>query len=203
MISMSTFLRTYNPPIPVRFAGFESNTLRLQESGWDLSVERMQNRDSMRLALRHERAGLYAITRDVSTMCMMDMARGGDWWKMIEFEVIWCGSGGRFHIMPQMGALNFKPVSGIPEFDECEYKDVDFRDAIPFRTINADPASEIIVAPDSVPELLEMILKLQDPRQAEIRERRRREAFRDKTGERITEMRPVSDIRAQIITLAS
>lgn len=202
MISTSTFLRTYNPPIPVHFAGFSSTTFELQRAGWDLSVERDQWKDAMRLALRHEAAGLYALTSHVTLRDMYAMPSDPNWWQKIPpFQVVWCGSNARFQVMPHMGSFNFAPVSGIPEFAQVSYKDIDFRDAIPFRKISMDLTSEIIIDPNSVPELMSMILKLQDPKQMEIREKRRREAFKDKQGQPMEEMRPITNIQAQIVTL--
>lgn len=203
MTSMSTFLKTFNAPWPVRFAGFESNTAILQSQGWDLSAEQMIDRAAIRLALRHEAAGLYAVSApvDYRYFVRLDDLKAGISNRTVQpFQIVCMGSGIRFRILPEFRALSFQAVSGIPEAEMST--EISIEDAIPFRKLSMD-APEIIMDPKRVPELMDIILKLQDPRQVEIREKRRREAYRSRDGEKIPDnMRPISDIRAQIITLA-
>jgi len=58
-----------NPIIPVRFAGFESSTGRLQSAGWQLSMDEQMEfhraGKTLRLAGKHEQARLYFITNPV------------------------------------------------------------------------------------------------------------------------------------------
>jgi hypothetical protein len=195
----SEILRNY--PCEVHFAGFHSNTLELQKAGWMLSMEQLPHRATLRLAMRHERAGLNALSADISYNVMAYMAQRGGYIdpRALSFEIIWMGAKAYFEIMSTR-SLAFHAIDAVPQWESPER--IAFEDAIPFRPLN-DDAPEIVVPQHSVPELMEMILKLQDPTQKEIRERRRREAFREEARRSIPESyNPAADIKAQIITLA-
>ena len=58
---------------------------------------------------------------------------------------------------------------------------------------------EVIVMPDSVPDLMAHILKLQDPGQAAIREKFRKDQLLGKLG--LKDVRPRQNFHAQILSL--
>jgi hypothetical protein len=201
---MSNFLRARNPICQVRFAGFVSTTLELERAGWQLSAEQQWDRAAVRLAMKFEKGGIYAITNAVS---FNHFAAAQGQASNLTFDVVWMGNDGRFHIMPEPRALNFRSISAMPEFEELQsWTEVKFEDAIPFKPLNHE-APEIIVAPDKVAEIMDLILKAQDPKQAEIRARKRTEAWRalQEPGRLVDAggYAPAADIRAQIISLAS
>jgi len=199
---MQNFLRTRNPICRVHFAGFESDTLRLERAGWQLSMEQVQDYDGvrLRLALRHEAGRIHALSHVVTAQAFY-RAQLEKVWEHIVFNIAWVGNDARFHVFPQPRPLDFKAVSAVPEFTRSQ--EIRFEDAIPFKPLNMD-APEIIVPPQSVPELMDMILKLQDPRQAEIRARRRREAWKAGAEPGASDgYSPAADIKAQIISLSA
>ncbi len=191
-----------NPLSRVFFAGFQSTTLDLQRAGWQLSMEQHFSYDglSLRLALKHEAGRVLAITHPVSSY-HLHRAMGFKEMAPIDFQIAWIGNDARFHIMAEMRPMSFNPISAIPEFQDI--KDLSFEEAIPFRPLNPN-APEIIIPPSSVPELMDMILKLQDPKQKEIRDNVRRDAWRRDVGAKIGDegYKPAADIKAQIIALA-
>jgi hypothetical protein len=199
---MQSFPRIINPISTVHFAGFESTTYRLQKEGWQLSMEQSYEHASLRLAMKHERARLYAISAPVEYQYFHYMkTRYGSEPPPITFNIIHMSGSIQLHL-PQSRPVSFMAIDATPTWSEDRV--VSFEDAIPFRPLNAE-APEIIVPPQSVPELMELVLKLQDPKQAEIRKNRRREAWA--AGERAhydsQGYNPASDIQAQIITLVS
>lgn len=196
--------RTYNPICPVHFAGFESDTLRLQRAGWQISAEQLVNRHAIRLALKFEPARVFALTNAVSMKDFYEWdQRGRSVSCPIGFHVQHIANDMRFQIMPMSYRPSFAPIDATPAFEERQ--EVRFEDLIPFRPLSID-APEIVIAQADVSELLDAIIKKQDPKQKEIRERVRRDEWRKgQDGGAMPSIgyNPVRDIRAQIITLAS
>lgn len=190
----------HSPICKVFFAGFESNTLALQRAGWQLSIEHMQHMDSFRLAMKYEPARLFAVTHAVTFHVMELMRNPYAAAEHLIFNVACIGNGLRFQIIPNMGPMAFTPFDATPAFTQTEVHSIE--DLIPFRPVNPD-APEIVIAPSSVPELMDMILKLQDPKQKEIREKARKEAWRrGEAGNQHSEgYSPAADIKAQIIAM--
>lgn len=201
MTFTQNFLRTFNPICQVYFAGFESDTLRLQRAGWQLSMEQLYDRNMLRLAMKHEGARLHALSAPVSYQAMALLNPNYQQPVPIEFQIQYMASNMQFEIHPVRGSMSFAAVDAYPTFEEI--KRVRFEDAIPFKPINHE-ASEIVIARESVPELMQRILELQDPKQAEIRQKLRKEAWRKgEPGNLFSEgYKPAADIMAQVITLA-
>lgn len=199
--------RILNQICPVYFAGFESDTFRLQKNGWQLSVEQMYDRCAIRLAMKHEGARIFAITHTIDMYQYMqtNFTRG----KLaglsmadppMIFNVAAIGNDIRFQIMPT-GPVSFKAFDATPQYTEAPL--VNFEDAVPFRPLNNE-APEIILADKNVAELMEMALRMQDPKQREIREKRRKEAWRTGEGEVMRPgYNPSKDIMAQIISISA
>jgi hypothetical protein len=215
---MPQFPRVTSRRCPVFFAGFKSDTATLQNNGWDLSMEQLNNfahaRSELRLAMRHEKAGLYALSapvawdqrREYAYQTSMrepgyvhQTALGADWDYSLTFQIIYVGSNARFQIIPQSRAMFFQPIDAFPAVEQVQ--ELDFDQAIPFRTISAE-APELVVDPDKVGQIMELILKAQSPKQAEIRQETRRRAWRerDATSQGYDAR---ADIRAQIVSLTA
>ena len=199
MTFMSNLGKVSSPTCKVLFAGFESDTYRLQQAGWQFSFERMINSAGIRLAMKYEPARIYAITAPIADRALYEFAAKQPSWEFpIPFQVIMVGNDIRCQIIPMMGAGQWGAFDATPQYHQTQ--EVKFEDLVPFRPISTD-AKEIVIAQDNVPAMLEAILKLQDPKQAEIRERQRKEAWLVDAGLK-EGYAPQRDIRAQIITLA-
>lgn len=62
---MSDRHRILSRPVRLYWAGWETDTLRLQTAGWDLSAEQDVERNGMRVAFRHRRHDVRGITEAV------------------------------------------------------------------------------------------------------------------------------------------
>ncbi len=200
-------------PIKIEMAGFMSDTQTLSRSGWDFSVEQYMNHYGyiLRLAMRHRGLGQYAITEEFDATRFVYNTYGGvsmgDYRYMdelrnmvlrvrhiapeIQFQRV--KERGRYDLMAQ----RFEPVDMAPQMSYLTENISDFKF---FRTANPE-LKDIIVSPDQVPELMDMILKAQKPTQDEIRERNRSRANFDKYGPNAN-TKPAHEVQCQIITLA-
>jgi hypothetical protein len=139
-------------PVRLRWAGWESNTLRLQQAGWQLSAAQDVCRQRMRLALRHPQQGCEGIS---------SMA---EWHYMRDHSYL-------DHLLLP-AALRFGPTVYVTEMPSPD---------VTWSAIDAQPQlrpeakrlgdfvhfapvpKPIIVPADTVPDLMERILKLQQP----------------------------------------
>lgn len=203
--------RIINHPMKVRMFGWESDTLELQHSGWQLSMKQDVQHNAFQLALHHPHLKLFAISRHYDDFHFMQIARDPMYARKIidhfVFDIEHLSS--RIEVILHEGAFDsirhplrrfwtFSPVDGEPQWERLERRQ-SLEDYMLFRPINH--SKDIIVDPNDVPQLMEMILKAQSPQQEEIRQRQRsREnmAYVIDAG-----LLPGHDIHAQIVTIAA
>lgn len=195
MIDKQTWLSI---PLRIRFEGWVSDTYKLQQAGWQLSARENPNSYSLQLALRHQELGIYMLSNrvDVDYFAAAHMPGGvSTALRHMELSIRHVGQANTIKILhtSETNLFEFKPIDAMPQLVEHNIGDLQIFAPIQVRT------QEVVVMPDSVPDLLEHILKLQAPDQARIREDARRRAARANLPEELA--RPRQHIHAQIITL--
>lgn len=185
-----------NPIMKVFWAGWESDTLTLQNNGWQLAVEEDIYRMQMRIAIFNPAMKLYGFQKD-----FVHYVRTYDGSELPPLVI----SG----MAPQISFLkfnttmnyNYQPINAEPQFCEQEIKSLS--DMAIFRPLQA--INEIVVEPKNVDEMLSRILELQSPMQAELREKARLEERRNRNVVDFNQYRevynPKTDIVAQVISL--
>lgn len=189
-------LRLLSRPCLVYWAGWETDTQKLQQSGWSISAEQDMMSRGVRLAMRHEPMRLYAITNIVADVhweaVQNPYAHGVD----VVFSVIKAGSGMQVQLIESH--FDFKSVDCQPQMTTNPVRDVE--DMGIFQTPLTRTAEIIVEQADmSVIEHLEAIKELQAPKQAEIRQRMLKESAVQE-GEVIPDIAPQQEMMAQIIT---
>lgn len=188
-------------------AGFESTTLELARSGWDLSMKQIILADRhhspcLQLAMRHEQANMYALTSPVN----LDYGVAQAWkdpmfyrqvMESICFEVMAMHPHiGIRHTIPIRGSASFssmfEPIDPYPSREPVEENVRDFK----FFKVAKETVKDILVAPASVPELLELVLKAQQPSLEAIRKRER------SRENEIFMNQPKVEVQARILSLA-
>jgi hypothetical protein len=183
--------RILNEPCEVHFAGFRTDTYRLQQAGWQLSMEQDIARMSIRLAMRFEPARLYMVSNAVEHFylqhgCVRPV-----------FHVQHCASNITVQLMES--SFDFEPIDATPAYVTTERKSIeDFGIFAPLQT----RTEEILVEPQSVAECLELIKKLQAPDLAAIR-KRNEQRRRDQGSRDYGNTGPLTQLHAQIVTLAA
>lgn len=183
-------------PLQVEWAGWRTDTYRLQQAGWTLNAEQDYFQNRMRLAMRHEGMSLMAMS------CYTDfhferyardpMAR--------DYPLFVMQAMGREVNIHEHGRIDrdfmFAPVDAQPCM--TTHKITRLEDLAHF----AAPlvrCNEVIIPEESVPELMERILKLQQPARTD---RIRAELRRGQEGRMVTD-EPQQKFHAQIISLAA
>lgn len=179
-------------PVELHWAGWRSDTFTLQQHGWSLSAEQNIERMQMSIAMRNERAGMSGITAPMNWEYMRDMQDfRGHHTPQLPVHLM----GRKIEVMHTMGDhwSNFRPIDAQPQFMQRERRSLeDFVHFAPAHT----RTQQLIVPEDTVDDLMERILKMQQgPRIERIREEIRE-------GERIS-FQPRQKFHAQIVSIAA
>jgi hypothetical protein len=176
--------RLLSRPHEVRFAGLRGDTYSMQQAGWQLAAEEDPYGGSVRLAMRHEKASLFAMTNSTR----LDYYRFGD--SILCFDIVLLHSVKDIVIYETMS--RFEAIDAKPSLVSIE------RTSIDDFHIFARPlvrTQEIIVEPKDVSEALDLIKRLQSKELSEIRERQR---ARDRRGE--IQASPQMKFHAQLLS---
>lgn len=186
-----------NPIMEVYWAGWRSDTLTLQRNGWQLAVDDDPLRRKLRIALHHPAMTLYGVTDFIQYELIEGKAFPplmiGHMAPSIRFETI---RSAMFKYDE-----SFMPFDAVPQYSDVEVRSIE--DMKIFRPLVA--IQEIVVESQNVDELLGKILSMQSPRQAELREKARREQRRNENVYDLKQYRevynPKSDIIAQVVSI--
>lgn len=173
MPSNSYDRRILSRPIGIRWAGWETDTQRLQRAGWKLAVETDAYREQYRLIMNHEQMRLTAMTDERKleyALTQMQHTFRQDCFPIFEVR----------HVAPtfefvkiQMGAFpDFQQIDAEPRMSTQEVKRLE--DLNVFR-LALDGAEEVIIdkADMSVIEHLQAIKDLQKETQRDLRQKAR------------------------------
>jgi len=183
-----------NRPIRLNWAGWQSDTATLQQHGWSFSAEQNIAAMQMRLAMRHERHQIFGLTAPMD-YDFMGAAYCWDHHSQFEMPIQFMASRLTAQIMENR-ATAFAPIDCqpmvIPErrIERIE----DFAHFAPplVRT------QEIILPEEDVGDLLDRILKMQQPdRIARIKDKMRHEPGR------MIDAVPRQKFHAQILSIAA
>lgn len=176
-------------PVRVHWAGWDSDTYKLQRSGWQVATSFRPDTMQYALCLHHEVCNMYAFTdecgipfydqiRDDLHMTATEMRHRDAMLRQQVFHITHVGMKGEIR-MNYHNAVNFELIDATPmrvPMDDLKIQRIEdmnvFRKAKP-------PEEQIVVdkADMSVVEHLEAIKRLQSPAQDRIRERMRREDY--------------------------
>lgn len=182
-------------PIKICWAGFESDTLKLQNNGWQLAIEdhfsHFLYRHSLRFILRHEEMRIDAIT-DISEI---DFHEFMHWEHTLRMNICVIAKEVMMIQIPAFDLHRIYQVEAMPS-----YVSIDMQQKIEplsslklFNTI-VKPDNALIIEPDRISDILAQIVDAQSPKQAEIRERMKRQELREDYKQ---------TLHAQIISVAA
>lgn len=193
LLSRPVYEGLLSRPVRLHWAGWETTTTRLQQAGWSLSAEQDMREGRMRIALRHQGYQLYGITERVDHDYFHDPVYEQQ--RSLELRVAHMASRLTAEFV-ETGLPSFAPIDATPQFFRRERTSIeDFAHFAPplVRT------KEIILPEEGVAELMERILKLQEPAKVEYL---KRTLAADRAGLMI-EAHPRQKFHAQILSIAA
>jgi len=187
---MALSFHKYNmlsPPCEVWWAGFRTDTLRLQQAGWQIAVEELPYDGSIQMILRHTGHRVDALSKRVRHDYFHR-----DFGAQPTFEITNFVAMGQLRFM---GKAHYTQIDAEPQFAMEEPKSID--DLKIFAT-PLTRTEEIIVEPETVQSLLDRIREMQAPEQAALRAKQRIQYAREEI-----EAGPRQKFHAQIISIAA
>lgn len=178
-------------PLRLHWAGWETDTYRLQQGGWQLSADQDVAARRMRLMMQHSAMRMQALTDRIE----FDYWQARDDWGYADRVVFPCRAiGSTVHVQMAGSLPDFRAIDAAPQWREASGSLDDLFHFAPtlVRT------QEIILPDESVPELMERILKLQQPGRTD---RLREELRNQEDGRDSTRLR--QKFHAQIISIAA
>lgn len=157
--------RILSRPMKLIWAGWETDTLKLQQAGWELSAQQDYAMDMLRIAMRHKHLNV------------VGMSNGIDYRQVVHaplntapfYDAVNLGISYRI----EQQCLNFSPeafnpIDATPRMTDRTIHHLEELQI--FKTVNQD-AKEIYLSEASMSDILNVALSKQDDRQAEIRQR--------------------------------
>lgn len=188
--------KVISQPLRVMWGGWESTTTRLQQCGWEISVDEQIDRFAFRIAMRHQGFKMYGLSKPV------DLDYFSLWHKdgpnvlgEIVIPIVCMATKITVNVVDDLA--NFAPVDAYPQIP-LESKIMDIEDYRIFATPLAR-TQEIIVNPEDVGRMLELIKGAQQDMQADIRARERMRERRE--GLRLDAI-PQQQFHAQILSFS-
>lgn len=153
----------------LHWAGWETNTFRLQENGWQLSAHQDPINRMLRIAINHPNLSMQGITAlehyDFERAYRENVYSGNP----VPAPISLFHMGKDIYIKEyNMGRIDFQAIDATPQFMSSEIRKLS--DLAHFQTIQK-PQHEIFLKEASIDEILEMALKKQEPGQEQIRKR--------------------------------
>jgi hypothetical protein len=179
-------------PLQVEWAGLTSDTYRLQQAGWQLSAQQQTYDGRMSLMMMHPGVNMRAMSQTID----FDYVRAREDWHHYLPTL-------RFNMQHMAREINIHAHGQL----DWDFSAIDAKPCISHRSIQrmedlahfAPPlvrCNEVIIPEESVPELMQKILKLQQPARTD----RIKEQMRNPEG--FTAV-PQQKFQAQIISLAA
>lgn len=187
--------RILSLPVPVYWAGWETTTTRLQQQGWELQVEYDFSRMAYRMVIHHRRGEMWGLSD------LVEMYRG---WGSSRNYAQEPGPLHPIHIKHMASkmvveiigqTMSFQPIDAYPQFTNREIKRLE--DMVQFATPLVR-TKELIVNPDEIGKILELIQQAQLPEQEAIRKRGRLTHTQGTTIDSIAQQ----TFHAQIVSIA-
>jgi len=177
-------------PMRLHFAGWETDTYRLQQNGWQMSASQDARTRSVQLAFNHPEYRIRGMSDYVETS--MDLIYGRDYQREIEARAYMASDFVNNSVRMRTDFREFMPIDAEPQFMHTNQLMSQHAVFAP----NLMRTQEIIVPEHNVDDLLNMMLDKQANSRAALIRKRVREEARNEFHDR-------SHVHAQIISIAA
>lgn len=165
-------------PIPVRWAGWESDTLQLTRAGWALALNEDFPHDELDVVLHHRELqvtarGTVRGYRELRYRFMDSVSRYGsrDYLRHAGIDIREVGFTRHIALYGSDPFAHHAWVDGEPSAQTVSMQQMQLSDLTLFRKLEAPAPQELITDPETVQELLDRIVAMQAPMRKEIRAR--------------------------------
>lgn len=179
-----------NRPVQLNWAGWETDTYKLGQAGWQISAEQDVEQNRIQIAINHPEAQVQGIST-IEEFLFQDMVRKNVHFVLpvtLKFETM--SREIRITTIPASN-INFQPIDFMPKIMERKIQSLnDFANF----TVLEIPKNEVYLHEANIDQILKMALQRQVPEQERIRQemRRQQELKKFRLGTLHTELRLVA-----------
>ncbi len=170
---MGTFdkRRLLSRPLGIHWAGWQSDTFRLQQCGWEIAVEMEFNYDRYRLLMKNAHMKLYALTDalHIHSMEFTSLYADRDMSNVPVFKVAHCAPSIHAQTVRGLDFASYQRIDATPQMVSSEIRRIE--DTNIFAVVGQTEQVLIDQADMTVVDHLEAIKALQSAKQREIRDR--------------------------------
>lgn len=184
--------RILSAPVDVYWGSWRTTTTALQQDGWELAVEHDFSRWGYRMCIHHRQLQMWGMSNVVKMNRDYEARYGRN---LHPIHIQYMASKLNINIIAPM--MQFKPIDAYPQISHQEIKSIE--DMVQFATPLVR-TKELIVNPDEIGKILELIQQAQLPEQESIRWRERLKASRE--GRTIDSI-PQQVFHAQVLSIVA
>lgn len=149
-------------PIKIRWAGWESNTLSLQNAGWEISAQEMIGSYKLRIAIRNTKLRAQGISDEIN----FDYFEYRDF-PYMDVGIMSMDLSQNIVVTRPISADIFEAVDARPMYTDNKLTLDDFAY---FKKVNHN-VQDIFLKEASMQDILQLALERQEPKQTEIRDK--------------------------------
>ena len=173
-MSRQSWARMMSEPVSIHWCGWKSDTWALQRNGWELSADQNVMEGTMRIAMRHRESGMVGLTQacDWRYFERAEAMRYMQLQVLPEMRIESIAPSHRVLVQYRAGAIPFRefaPIDAQPCYVQMEpFAQDPLEELVHFASFQQ---KRILLPEDTVADLMDRILKLQEPaRQARFLE---------------------------------
>jgi len=178
-------------PLDIYFAGFKSNTINMQQAGWDISAHEDKREMTMQLAFRHRQLQMYGLSNKMAFNYYENRANH-EYYRTVSLNIHQVAHNIIISYVNTLRGYNgFQEINATPECidrKERSIEDLNFFSKAP-REVIVKPEKEIIIPEQDLDGLLDQILGKYENTNREYHTK-------------VTQAQQTTRVAAQIITLA-
>lgn len=158
--------RIQSEPVEIHWLGFRSDTLTLQQEGWAISANQDMMRETMALAMHHERSGIYMVSYVEKDWGYRDMpGHIGGRYPRRQRGIQIDATGKQIFVRPAMSLRDFErfsPIDAVPAVVDSPIRSLE--DLVYFRQIEQ---KGLLLPQQEIDGLMARIMDLQEPMRAD------------------------------------
>lgn len=160
--------KTLNPIIELNWLGWQTNTLRLMQHGWQISVSENVYHNTLDMAIKYPKIGIQGVSMD-NSFNYMRMINPINLHIPLRFNIQMAHY---IDIVTQVQEYAWKPINAQPQYMNINPKYTKLEDFALFETLPSKE-KQIIITEPSFDKVLQMALEHQAPKQKELRQKAR------------------------------
>ena len=177
-----------------------SDTLTLQDAGWQISVAEDPSRHSLTIAMYHPQTRSEGFSDPINLRDLYQVRDNSEYFvqhinpdfaKFFVVRMRYLSNGVPLQVITHERFPAFRPIDATPQYTQIDEAPRSLSDLVWFAPVTRE-STEMIVKPENISKILDMIREAQIPEQEQIRIRTQRRDLREQYERTTTHAQVVS-----------